>query len=58
MDVEESNESECAFVLENPFPDGYQMKKTAFDNLLSGHFANLSEPMGLENGKTKDASKK
>ena len=58
MDVEESNESEGAFVLENPYPEGYQMKKTAFDNLLSGHFTNLSEPMGLENGKTYDASKK
>lgn len=65
FEAEQSNEEtsindevQGGFVLDNPYPEGYQINKTAFDNLFSGHFANMSAPMGLELGETYEASKK
>lgn len=52
------NDSEGGFVLANPYPEGYQMNEIALDNLFSGHFANMSAPMGLEFGCTYDANKR
>lgn len=52
------NDNKGGFVLENPYIDGYQTNETAFDNLFSGHFANMSAPMGLQCGGTYDSAKR
>lgn len=55
--INESEDMRGGFVLENPFPEGYQMVTTPIDSLFSGHFANMSAPMGLETGGTYKGNK-
>ena len=56
--MQEDSDKQGGFVLSNPYPEGYQTNETAFDNLFSGHFANMSAPMGLEPGCTYESSKR
>lgn len=56
--IQEDKDTPGGFVLQNPYPEGYQMNETSFDNLFSGHFANMSAPMGLEPGCTYEPDKK
>lgn len=56
--MQEEGVVQGGFVLTNPYPEEYQSNETAFDNLFSGHFANMSAPMGLESGCTYESSKR
>lgn len=56
--IQDDSDTQGGFALPNPYPEGYQTNETAFDNLFSGHFANMSAPMGLEPGCTFESSKR